>query len=281
MLKIVGVDLDGTLLNDDSHASKENLEAIKSLKNKGILTVIVTGRTFYEIPPEVRNCEEILYYIYSDGACIFSRADNKVIYENLISNSDTANALKLLKRYDTYIEIYSNGEPVNEQGRFNDDTLRYYGIDEIFINEMHRSRKRFVEFKEYANSSECKTELFDVFFHSVEERLACFDEFSKEFPHLEFTTSMPTNMEIMNKQVSKGNSFKFLCNMLKIERNSAFAIGDSKNDLSLFNSVYKGFAVNNACDELKAIASNIICSNNENVMAYINKKTKKLPYPFG
>lgn len=271
MKKLIGVDLDGTLLNDNNHASKENLEAIRLLKNKDVLTAIVTGRTYYEIPEEVRNCESIDYFVYSDGAGVYSKNDKKNILYSVIKKADTVKALKLLKSYDTYIEIYSNGEPVIEQGRFTDETLRYYGVSEIFISEMHTSRNTMVELDEYANSDNCHAELFDVFFHLQKERAECFKVLEKEFPQLELTTSMPTNIEIMNKGISKGNSFKFLCKTLKISPNSTFAVGDSKNDISLFSAVNTGFAVENACNELKALAKQVICSNNENVMAYLNE----------
>lgn len=272
MKKIIGVDLDGTLLNNDSHASQKNLEAISSLYEKGVITCIVTGRTYYEIPQELRECEAINYFIYSDGAGIYSKKDKVNIFLDTISRNDTAELLKFLQKYDTYIEIYSNGEPVNEAGRLQDDILRHYGIGEIFIKEMHRSRKTMVKLEEYAESDECKTELFDVFYHSQKERAECFEKLPQLFPHIEFTSSMPTNIEIMKKGVAKGNSFKFLCKTLEIEPENTFAIGDSKNDISLFNVVKMRFAPKNACDEIKQLADKVICSNEENVMVYLNEK---------
>ncbi|MDE6124064.1 MAG: HAD hydrolase family protein, partial [Eubacterium sp.] len=58
-ISLIAVDIDGTLLNSNSELSIENLEAIKRLSTRGIMTVPVTGRTYNEIPQAVRNCEDI------------------------------------------------------------------------------------------------------------------------------------------------------------------------------------------------------------------------------
>ena len=65
--KLLACDLDGTLLDDNSNVSNENLTAIGELTKLGIEFILCTGRTFYEIPQVLRECEDIRYIIYSDG----------------------------------------------------------------------------------------------------------------------------------------------------------------------------------------------------------------------
>ena len=60
---ITATDLDGTLLSTDTTVSRENLEAIKRLSQKGIETVVVTGRGLYEIPQELLDFDSIEYFI--------------------------------------------------------------------------------------------------------------------------------------------------------------------------------------------------------------------------
>lgn len=67
---MIATDLDGTLLASDTNVSGANLNAIKALSESGVETAILTGRTFYEIPPQLRNCGYIKYFVYSNGAGI-------------------------------------------------------------------------------------------------------------------------------------------------------------------------------------------------------------------
>ena len=48
--KLIATDLDGTLLNHESKLSKENIEAIRALAEKGVCLSVATGRTYSEIP---------------------------------------------------------------------------------------------------------------------------------------------------------------------------------------------------------------------------------------
>lgn len=70
---LIASDLDGTLLSSDTNVSRENLNAVEFLTKKGCTVALVTGRTFYEIPQELRDCLGINYFVYSNGIkAIFS-----------------------------------------------------------------------------------------------------------------------------------------------------------------------------------------------------------------
>lgn len=70
---IIATDLDGTLISSDTSISNENLGAIKRLSEYGAHIVLVTGRTFYEILPQLTDCPYIDYFVYSNGACIYKQ----------------------------------------------------------------------------------------------------------------------------------------------------------------------------------------------------------------
>ena len=111
-----------------------------------------------------------------------------------------------------------------------------------------------------------KTEMFDVFFKNQDERKACRERLQKEFDSVEITTSMTNNLEIMLKGINKGSALRELCKIVTV-------VGDSKNDLTAFNTEARKYAVSNACNEIKALADKIICSNDENIMCYIERET--------
>lgn len=82
---------------------------------------------------------------------------------------------------------------------------------------------------------------------------------------------MRNNLEIMNKGVNKGSGLLNLCRLCGVDTSEVVAVGDSKNDLSLFQAAGHGLAVANACPELKAVSDGVICSNEEHIMCCLEE----------
>lgn len=268
---IIATDLDGTLLKNDTSVSKENINAIKRLYDKGIKTVLLTGRTFYEIPAELRLCRGVEYFVYSNGAGIFGRAKGIIDYSP-IPKETAVNVFNILNRYETLIELYSNGHPRLEKSKYNSNAFKYYKIDPNFIPEMYKSRMTVNNLESLLCDEAYQIEMFDVFFKNNSERIESKNRLISEFDGLEITTSMTNNLEIMNKGINKGFGLKRLCEISKLYIDDIIVIGDSKNDITAFAAAKKKYAVSNACEEIKSIADKIICSNEENVMCYMEKE---------
>lgn len=267
---VIATDLDGTLLSDSTSVSRENLDAIKRLYESGVRTVIATGRTFFEIPEELLECKYIEYIIYSNGAAVYQRSKGVVSLNNI--DRDTAlGVCRILDTAETFVELYTNGIPLVDSDKFNDDGFGYYRIDLSFLPEMRRSRIAVKNLYSIISHPAFKLEMFDVFFRNMQERAECAHRIKACFPSLEITTSMSNNLEIMNSGVNKGSGLKALCRIAGINTADVVAVGDSKNDLTLFRAAGWGLAVSNACDELKAISDGVICSNNENTMCCLEK----------
>ncbi|MDE5996070.1 MAG: HAD family hydrolase, partial [Eubacterium sp.] len=116
-----------------------------------------------------------------------------------------------------------------------------------------------------------KPELFDAFFRNMEDRAQCLERINKLYPEIEVVSSMGNNLEIMNRGTHKGTGLKKLCEMISVDIAKTLALGDSKNDIDMFEAAGVSYAVSNACEEIKAIANGIICSNNENVIQYVEE----------
>ena len=269
--RYIASDLDGTLLASDTNVTKSNLDSIKNLSKKGVKTILLTGRTLYEIPLELRECDGVEYMVFSNGAGVFSKEKGIVKYKYI--NDDTARKIyKILSEYETFIEIYSNGIPFIEKSKFNIDEFNYYNISPDFIPELFKSRKGVESLPAVLNDESYKTEMFDVFFKSMEEREECRKKLCDAFDDISITTSMKNNLEICRVGINKGNALDELCGKLGVDINDVIVVGDSKNDISAFKTKAKKFAVSNACKEIKELADKIICSNDENIMCYLEKE---------
>ena len=268
---IIASDLDGTLLKSNTDISEENLHAIERLAQKGAKIILLTGRTLYEVPKELRDCKGVEYIVFSNGAGIYHREKGIIEYRT-ISNETAFKIYKALDEYKTFIELYTNGAPYVGTADFSQESFEYYKIDSEFIPEMYKSRRVCDSIKEMIFDLDFKTEMFDVFFRNQDERSECYERLKKEFDEIEITTSMTNNLEIMLKGINKGSALRELCQIAGFDIKGVTVVGDSKNDLTAFNTEAKKYAVSNACEEIKALADKIICSNDENIMCYIERE---------
>lgn len=268
---VIATDLDGTLLGSDTNISKENLDAIKRLYKKGIKIAVLTGRTFYEIPAELRSSGYIDYFVYSNGAGI-DNSKHETIYCESIEKDTAKEIYNILSSYETFIEIYANKTPFVDKRKFSDEHFNYYKIDRDFIPEIHKSRKAISNLSEIMDSDLYNIEMFDVFFRNNDERENCYNRICDEFDNVEITSSMRNNFEIMRKGINKGTGLQRLCKTAGYHPDDVIVIGDSKNDITAFKTAKKCYAVSNACDEIKSMADRIICSNDENIMCYMEKE---------
>lgn len=265
--KIVAFDLDDTVIGSDGQISPENFNAIKKLSQAGITPVVVTGRTYYEIPASLREFPWTGYIIYGDGAVAVD-SDRHCVFSSHIPQKDTEEILSVLREYDTMPELFYDGKPYAEKDKLNSKNYSYYGIEEIYHPVMEETRVPAEDFDSVMSHGE-KTEMFNVFFHSQEERDICADRISDAFPEYTCTHSMQNNLEVLQKGVNKGASLKRLAQTLSVDRADIIAVGDSPNDLSMIKYAGTGLAVANACDALKEVANAQACSNDGNVLEYI------------
>lgn len=265
--KLLACDLDGTLLDDNSNVSADNLSAINELARLGTEFALCTGRTFYEIPKVLRNCDNIRYIIYSDGSVIFDKKLNKNIYQNYIDNETDKKLFDLLSSYDTMIEYYDNGNAKTDKSKLNDESYKYYNIDKNYISVIKQTRIGFDDFEKAVEGLK-HTEILNIFFKNLNEREECFEKL-KAMPNLNSTTSMDNNIEIMLSSVSKGNALEILCDKLGVESKYIMAVGDSRNDLSMFKVAGTSVASGSSDKFIKDKVDFVACSNNDSIVKFI------------
>lgn len=267
-IKLIAVDMDGTLLDDHSSVSEENLKAIRRLSQRGISVVPVTGRTYYEIPAVMRDEKCVRYFVFSNGSGIYERGRG-IIYSSTVPKETAIGIFSLLSSYETFVEIYSGGYPWADKNKVNKESFDYYNINPRFQKIIKERRKKAEDFGSLLQNETLKPELFDAFFRDMNDRAECLEKIKFQYPEIEVVSSMGNNLEIMNRGTNKGTGLKKLCEILSLDINRTLALGDSKNDIDMFETAGVSYAVSNACDEIKAVAKGVICSNNENVIKYV------------
>ena len=264
--KIVASDLDGTLLNDQSKVSPENLTAISGLLKKGVQFVPSSGRTLAEIPAEILNISDIRYIIHSNGAVVLDRKTGSRIL-TCIPNAIVREILDTLAPYDSHLTLRHNGKCLVDNRYQTPEDYEHYNVIEAHQDCVLNYGEYLDDLLAYSKNVD-NVEVVSVFFHNYEDKITC-KKLLEQNNRLRVVEACEYNLEIVHIDAGKGNALYQLADMLGVDRKATISLGDSDNDSSITQAAGLGLAVSNACDSLKAVADEIICSNEEHVVAYV------------
>jgi len=254
-------DLDGTLLRSDQHTSAFTNETINRLVREGMLFSYATARSFHTARKVTAGLDARIPLIVYNGAFIINNATKELLHCNLFSNEEAQAILADLLRADVAPIVYCLDDKerfVYNRSRINRDTLE-------FVN----SRK--------GDDRDTPTYSDDDLFRKGTFYFTCIDTEDKLIPMFEkyrepFTCVFSRDiysgaqwLEIMPKAATKAHASCQLKELLGCDRIVAF--GDAVNDIPLFEAADECYAVANADERLKARASGIIDSNNEDGVA--------------
>ena len=163
----------------------------------------------------------------------------------------------------------------SEQRFLNKEAYEYFRIEENYHAVMDETRKGYTDSHALLNACECRGEMFNIFFRDENERKEAFERIGA-MPEVVLTTSMQSNMEILQANVTKGSALTALCKQLKVKNSECIALGHRRTHSTMSEALPTPLAVENACDELKSKAVAVICSNEDNAFAYATEKYLKL-----
>ena len=97
--KIVFIDIDGTLVNDEKIVPEENIKMIQTLKKNGIEVVLASGRPYHSIEKYSTQVGAIPYIIGSNGGIVANFVEDKKIFAFKISVGSLAKLSAVAERY--------------------------------------------------------------------------------------------------------------------------------------------------------------------------------------
>ena len=265
--KIVASDLDGTFLGKDQSISCENLQAVAEMHGRGVEFVPTTGRTLSEIPAEIIGSSDVRYIITSDGAAVWDKRASEMILTRYIPKDTVKFILDTLKPYNVYPLAHISGENHYDIERHNDTVFDSCHVGKYFQYIVNLTAISVSDFSDFVLDSD-EVEMFCLFFESDEARERCRRIFV-DSGKLCTAQSDPHNLEVYSAAAGKGNTLKALADKLSVDIADTIAVGDSTNDATLVKAAGLGLAMDNACEELKAIADKVICDNSEHAAMYI------------
>ena len=268
-IKLIALDLDGTLLNDDKCLPEENRRALDECIERGVYIVPTTGRTLEGVPKEIKGIPGVRYAITVNGGRIMDQEEGRVIDSRLLEPEQALKIIDIAMEYPVMYDAYINGRGVCEQ-RFLDH-LEEYGITgagKAFIKSV---RDAYPSIRDHVAATGEKIEKLNIFFKD----LSCREEVRERMNALGFTvvsSSMYNNLEINAKGATKGEGILRLAAHLGLSREETMAFGDGENDITMIDEAGLGVAMVNAGDFLKERADYVTLTNSENGVAYAIRK---------
>lgn len=260
MIKLIGTDFDGTLLDDEKKVSKKNIESFQKAKDKGIKVVGVTGRTL----ESVKNVVDISifdYLILNNGSNIYDVSRGKTIYDNSISFGVAQDITDLADEY-AYQFDYCTFSSYHLYKHFKDPKVS-------FIKEVKS-----------VDEVEDPISKINIFPEEGVDLVSLKKEVENSFPSIRVIIMQDSGNEkrwlvVTPDDLNKKESLKFLGDYLKIPLEDMMFFGDGLNDLEVIEGVGLGVAMGNALEEVRDRAKDETLSNNDSGVAhYIEKMLK-------
>ncbi|MEG2193610.1 MAG: Cof-type HAD-IIB family hydrolase [Terrisporobacter sp.] len=268
-IKLICIDMDGTLLKDQQVVSDENKLAIKLAMEKGIKVAITTGRIYDCAKMYSKEIGLNTPIIASNGA--FIGDGDKVIYNNPLKIKDIEKFLEATKKngLEAYLTanfgIISEEElPENHVYKILNKTLEENNKVKLIV-----SKNINKEIKKY-DGEILKGVCADK--NNKDKLIKAREELEKLNTDMEIVSSWNDNFEVMKKGSTKGEAVRHLARYFGFTKDQVMCIGDSENDLSMINYAGTGIAMGNATDDVKNAADYVTATNVDDGVAKAIRK---------
>lgn len=248
--KLVALDVDGTLVDGDNNMSAAVHDAVWALRDKGIETVITTGRAIPGVMSTVAKLgltEGIA--IASNGAVVFSY-DPPVVLHSVTFDASAAVALILAKVPDAMVAVEEIGVGYRVNKHFPDGEIggqiTLQSVEELVEHPVTRVIIRAPE-------------------HTAEEFGAIVGDLG--LTGTSYYIGYSAWVDLAPEGVSKASGLDFVCERLGIQASEVLAVGDGHNDFEMLEWAGRGVAMGHAPERVKAIADAVTGSIEQDGLA--------------
>ena len=258
-------DLDGTLLNRQDRINPKSITIINELVKKGMLFTYATARSLVSASVVTRGLSTDFPVIIYNGVFTIHPSTEEILSEQNFTSEERQRVMEVIEEHNISPLVYSYVDGIERVSwivsRENDGIRRY-------LNNRKGTDRRF-------RPISTKEELYqgEMFYYTCigerEELQPIYDMISKD---ARFRCTLQQELyrpeywcEIMPAKATKAEAIGKLKQLWSCDRVVSF--GDAVNDIPMFEISDECYAVENAVDELKAIATGIIDSNEDDGVA--------------
>ena len=258
MIKLIAIDMDGTLLNANKQLLEETKQYFKEFhyKDTDTLLVLCTGRPETGIRPYLKDLgylEENHYIISQNGANIYESQTGNRIMDAFVDSSAIQKWIQLGKEHG--IGILGGG--VDYYYSFDQEPTEWMESDVKLVNG---------QIKRITIEESLTTDFYKILLLADEEQLNEFETGIPDAWREEFyvVRSQKYLVEVLKKGINKAYGLEKLAQKLNINRNEIAAIGDAANDIEMLQYAGLPIAMGNATEEVKDLCTMVTDTNENN-----------------
>jgi len=240
--RLIALDMDGTLLNEEKQVSEENRKWIAEAEKAGITVIFSTGRGRQSAMPYMELLGLTGPMVAVNGSEVW-KEPGKLHKREPMPVEWIRELRQLALHYDVWYWSYA------VEGIFNREN---WPVTDGAVESM-----TWLKFGYYTENA---------------AKLPAIRETLEGCGKLEITNSHPCNLELNPKGITKASGLREVCSILGLDMSQVIAMGDSVNDLSMIREAGLGVAMGNAQELIKAEADIVTASNEEDGVARVIRK---------
>ncbi len=259
-IKMVGLDLDGTLLNSQKKISDYTRKVLNQAIEQGCVVLISTGRPISAVSKEILDFKGMKYAVTVNGARILDLETGEVLYSNPVPFETAEEVLKLCEEYDIIPELITSDKVYTKASCLTH--LEDYYSSPSMMEYVLTTRTPVEDVNEMLYQTKQPIDKLRAVFRYPEERAEARMRL-ESMPGIVITNSSNVDLEINVEGADKGTGLLWLGKQLGIQREEIMACGDSYNDYEMLKAVGFSVAMENGEEIVKEIA-NYVTDTNDN-----------------
>ena len=273
-IKLIALDMDGTLFNENGEISEKDKETIKRATEAGVAVAVATGRSYVELPIDLLCGIGIRYAITGNGSAVYKMPTMECVFTDCLDTDLVCEILEEVRKLDVYYDVYIEGRVYRPESVTHN--IRKMDMPTAVHELVEQSRIVVDDLVEFIKASGKAVEKTTINFAYLGNGV-CLDRDNTtaildRYPQIEYLTGGFHNWEFTKAGVNKGSGLKFLAERIGVDVSQTMACGDSQNDYSMIVAAEVGVAMGNASAVIKEAADYISLSNNESGVAHAIEK---------
>ncbi len=261
MIKLVALDIDGTLLSSRHVISERNKMALHRAASIGVRIALLSGRNIVGMQKYIEELGLKDIVVSLNGAYIVANNKPEAIHDLRIEKETAAEIIKYVESMKIHLNYYhddvitcgAESEYSREYARITDAPVIGVGSLLEYSESRQPGKLLLIGGRNYLEAAREWLE------KNHSHRVNCF-----------FSNS--NYLEVIHKNASKGDALKRIAGYYNLSMDQVMAIGDGENDISMIHEAGIGVAMGNASEKVKKEADFITLSNDADGVAYAVEK---------
>jgi len=259
--KLIAVDLDGTLLNDESDMTERTKFAIIKAVDAGALFVTATGRAIQGAEFVNEQLSKDMPFIVFNGASVIMGKSRKILFSKFLDKALAKEAYDMGASRATPMVIWTDaGLRVSYDSKGTAEYKEYY-------KKYYYSNQKVID-----DIDELEDErIYKIIWFGKRDIILKYQhEMNSHFAErVNCHTSLPEYLEFVSPDADKGAAMEEIGKVYGIDRSEMIAVGDGYNDISMIKYAGLGVAMGNAPGDVKAACDLVTLSNNHDGVAAV------------